>query len=87
MTPPGQEPVLLAVAEYREGELFVDQAEFAGLVLRTTHQLERIDGRTRVTYRMEITGPAADEVGPQVGPGITADWPATMAALVSRAQG
>jgi hypothetical protein len=30
---------------------------------------------------MEITGPGADDVGPQIGPGITADWPETMAAL------
>ena len=53
---------------------------------RTAHRLERLDGGgTRVTYRMEITGPAADEMGPQVGPAITADFPETMAALVALA--
>jgi uncharacterized protein YndB with AHSA1/START domain len=77
MTPAGQDPVELSVAELTEGEAFVDEARFDDLVLRTTH---RVDG-TRVTYRMEITGPGADDVGPQIGPGITADWPETMAAL------
>jgi hypothetical protein len=52
------------------------------------HRLERLDDdRTRITYRTEITGPAADELGPQVGPAITADFPETMAALVRAAGG
>ncbi|MEV7557201.1 hypothetical protein [Streptomyces sp. NPDC089795] len=33
----------------------------------------------------EITGEAADAIGPQIGPGITADWPDTMAALAESA--
>jgi hypothetical protein len=36
---------------------------------------------------MEITGDGADEAGPQIGPGITADWPETMAALARMAGG
>lgn len=86
MTPVGQEPVALVVADLVEGEMFVDEARFDGLVLRTTHLIERLGERVRVVYRMEITGPGADEIGPQVGPGITADWPETIAALVERAQ-
>lgn len=39
-----------------------------------------------MTYRLEITGPAADETGPQVGPAITADFPETIAALVRLAE-
>jgi hypothetical protein len=34
---------------------------------------------------MEITGPAADTVGPDLGPKISADFPETLAALVERA--
>ncbi|WP_164835742.1 hypothetical protein [Actinacidiphila soli] len=45
-------------------------------MLRTT-QLDA----TRVTYRTEVTGLGAD-AGPEIGPGITGDWPETMAALV-----
>ena len=41
--------------------------------VRTTHLAERLDeGRTRVTYRMEITGPAADSLVPEIGPQISA---------------
>ncbi|MFI9650454.1 polyketide cyclase [Streptomyces sp. NPDC052040] len=86
MTPPGDDPVLLRIAEAVEGELFVDEARFNGLLLRTTHRIDRIDQhRIRVVYRMEITGTGADETGPQIGPGITADWPETMASLAELA--
>ncbi|HEY3480176.1 MAG TPA: SRPBCC family protein [Streptomyces sp.] len=86
MTPGGDEPVHLVIAEATPGEGFVDEARIDGLVLRTVHRVdpgERL--RAKVTYRMEITGPGADEIGPQIGPGITADWPETMAALVALA--
>ncbi|MGW7453706.1 polyketide cyclase [Streptomyces sp. NPDC054787] len=86
MNPAGPDPVHLRIAEAVVGELFVDEARFDGLVLRTVHRLDRGERlRTRVTYRMEITGAAADEVGPQIGPAITADWPSTMDALVELA--
>jgi hypothetical protein len=35
---------------------------------------------------MEISGPAADTLGPQLGPAISADFPETLAALVARAE-
>jgi hypothetical protein len=35
---------------------------------------------------MEITGPAADALGPRIGPQITADFPQTLASLAQRAQ-
>jgi hypothetical protein len=41
--------------------------------------------RTRITYRTQITGPAVHELGPQIGPAITADFPDTMAALAQAA--
>lgn len=88
MTPPGDEPVLLRIAEAVEGELFVDEARFDALVLRTTHRIEPLgQDRIRVVYRMEISGAGSDEAGPQIGPAITADWPDTMAALARLAQG
>ncbi len=88
MTPLGDEPVVLRIAEVRENETFVDEAEFGGVVIRTMHKLERLDAeRTRITYRTEITGAAEAELGPQVGPAITADFLETMAALVRAAGG
>jgi len=87
MTPPGDDPIELHIAEARQNELFVDEARFGDLLLRTTHRIDPIGtGRVRVVYRMEITGPGADEAGAHIGPGITADWPDTMAALVELAQ-
>src|SRR5215211_5468559 len=83
MTPIGQEPIGLRIAEAVEPELFVDEADLGEIVVRTIHRVEQLeDERARVTYRMEITGPAADTVGPQVGPEISSDFPQVLAALV-----
>jgi len=87
MTPAGQNPVHLIVAEAVAHELFVDEAHFGGLLVRTVHRLDQGgQGRTRVTYRMEITGTGVGRLGPQIGPAVTSDWPETMAALVELAQ-
>jgi hypothetical protein len=87
MTPIGQEPIELRIAEADEPELFVDEADFGEVVVRTIHRVERSDGeRARVTYRMEISGPASDTLGPQIGPEISADFPEVLAALVERAE-
>jgi hypothetical protein len=87
MTPHGEEPIDLRLAEVVEPESFVDEADLGDVVVRTTHRVEPLDaGGARVTYRMEITGPAADTLGPEIGPAITADFPETLAALVARAE-
>jgi Polyketide cyclase / dehydrase and lipid transport len=88
MTPSGQEPIELRVAEAAEPELFVDEADFGEVVVRTTHRVQRVAGDgSQITYRMEITGPQADTLGPQIGPEISGDFPQTLAALVQRAEG
>ena len=87
MTPIGDEPVELRIAEAVEPELFVDEADLGEIVVRTIHHVEELDqGRRRVTYRMEITGPAADTLGPQIGPEISGDFPQVLAALIKRAE-
>ena len=87
MTPIGQEPIELRIAEAVEPERFVDEADLGEIVVRTTHRVDRLnEGRARVTYRMEITGPAGDTVGPQIGPQISGDFPQVLAALVARAE-
>jgi uncharacterized protein YndB with AHSA1/START domain len=87
MAPIGQEAIELRIAEAVEPELFVDEADFGDVLIRTTHRVERFgDERSRVTYRMEISGPAADTLGPQLGPEISGDFPETLAALVARAE-
>ena len=87
MTPIGDEPIELQIAEAVEPELFIDEADMGEIVVRTTHRVSRIDSdRAQVTYRMEISGPAADTLGPQVGPEISGDFPQTLAALVGLAE-
>jgi Polyketide cyclase / dehydrase and lipid transport len=87
MTPIGQEPIELRVAEAVEPNLFVDEADLGEIVVRTIHRVQPLDGRrVRVSYRMEITGPAAETLGPQLGPEISGDFPQTLAALVERAE-
>ena len=93
MNPGREDAVELVLADVVPGESFTDEARFGDLVLRTTHRIETAppaDGDAaprRVVYRMEITGPDADEAGPELGPQITADWPETIAALVALAEG
>jgi uncharacterized protein YndB with AHSA1/START domain len=87
MTPVGEDPIELRIAEAVEPNLFVDEAALADVVVRTIHRVERLEGdRSRVTYRMEISGPAADSVGPELGPAISGDFPETLAALVVHAE-
>ena len=87
MTPIGQEPIELQIAEAVAPDLFVDEADLGDVVVRTTHRIQRLDGeRSRITYRMEITGPAADTVGPELGPQISGDFPQVLAALAARGE-
>lgn len=88
MTPPGEGPIRMRLTEVVPGELFTDEADGGDFVVRTVHRIAPAgDGRTRITYRTEITGPAADEIGPEIGLQITADFPDVLAALVRRAEG
>ena len=87
MTPAGDDPVELRIREAVEPTMFVDEADGGDFVVRTTHRIDRMDeGRARVTYRMEISGRAADTVGPRLGPEISGDFPKTLAALVALAE-
>jgi hypothetical protein len=74
--------------EITPGRSFTDEMSAHDFVVRTVHRLEPTStGRTRIIYRTEITGPVADQVGPHLGPAITADFPEVLAALVKLAEG
>jgi hypothetical protein len=82
MTPRGQETVDLRISEAVEGQQFVDEADVGGTVVRTTHRIDPLDAdRIRIVYRLEASGPAAE----QIGPAVSADFPETLAALVEHA--
>jgi uncharacterized protein YndB with AHSA1/START domain len=88
MTPPGDDPIPMRLTEIVPGELFTDEMDGGDFVVRTVHRLApAAGGRTRITYRTEITGPAADTIGSELGPAITADFPDVLAALARVAEG
>jgi uncharacterized protein YndB with AHSA1/START domain len=91
VTPPGQEPIRMRLADIRPGESFTDEMDAGDFVVRTEHRLEPVRpaaaGLTRIIYRTEITGKAADHIGRQLGPHIAAGVPAVVAALARRAEG
>jgi alkanesulfonate monooxygenase SsuD/methylene tetrahydromethanopterin reductase-like flavin-dependent oxidoreductase (luciferase family) len=87
MRPPGDDPVELLITEANEPDSFVDAADGGDFVVTTFHRAERVDdNRTRIVYRMEITGQAADAVGPEIGPQISGDFPEVLKALKERAE-
>lgn len=88
MTPPGEDPIALRLVEIVPQQRFTDEMDAGDFVVRTVHSLEPAGARaTRVVYRTEITGPAAEQVGPQIGPAITADFPEVLAGLIKLAEG
>jgi hypothetical protein len=77
----------MRLTEVIANEVFTDQATVADVVVTTIHRLEPVStGGTRIIYRTEIIGPAADTVGAEIGPAITADFPDVLAGLVARAE-
>jgi uncharacterized protein YndB with AHSA1/START domain len=85
MTSKDGDSVELRIAEAVEPEGFVDEADLGTVTVRT--QIERTDSdRARVVYRMEIGGPEADTVGPELGPQISGDFPEVLQALAERAE-
>ncbi|GAA2271753.1 SRPBCC family protein [Nonomuraea roseoviolacea subsp. roseoviolacea] len=82
MTPQGQDEVRARITRADENDTFADETVFGEVVLRFTHTLEPFAGGTRVTHRLEVTGPGAEEIGPAVA----ADLPDAVAALVKLAE-
>ncbi|NUW41938.1 SRPBCC family protein [Nonomuraea rhodomycinica] len=82
MTPQGQDEVRARIIRADENDTFADETLFGEVVLRFTHTLEPFAGGTRVTHRLEVTGPGAGEIGPAVA----ADLPDAVAALVELAE-
>jgi len=84
----GGDTIDLKIAEAVEPEVFIDEADLGTIVVRTIHRAEAIaPGRTRIVYGMEITGPDADAMGPELGPQISGDFPQVLEALARRAEG
>ncbi|MFF2077211.1 SRPBCC family protein [Kitasatospora sp. NPDC058162] len=86
LTPKGQDELPFTLTEVEPDRRFADETAVNGLVLHFIHTLEpQEDGRTRITHRVEITGPAAPDLAPHVGPAVTAGIPATLTRLADLA--
>ena len=86
MMPKGQDPITSLILEATENQAYADQTDLSDVTLRFSHDLQPLaGGGTRVTHRLAITGPAADQLGPELGPAITEDFPEAMEALLARA--
>lgn len=87
VTPAGQDTFRSTITELTEPETYADRTVLDGLSLTFRHTLEELPtGGTRITHRLVIDGPAADQVGPELGPQITADFPEAIAGLIATAR-
>src|ERR1700751_5017167 len=86
MKPTGQDPITSVITDATENERYADETDLGDVVLRFSHTLTSLPhGGTRITHRLEITGRKAGELGPELGPAITADFPEAMQALLAYA--
>lgn len=83
MKPPGEDAFVSTLIEVREPVLFTDETVLDDTCVRVFHRIDGLpSGSSRVTYRTEIEGPAAAEIGAMV----TADFPEVLAALKQLAE-
>lgn len=86
VTPRGQDTFRSVIVELVEDRVYADRTSFGTLELTFRHTLAaRPGGGTTVTHHLTIDGPEADEVGPELGPQISGDFPAAMADLFAAA--
>ena len=87
ITPQGQEPMQSTIVELVPDATYADRTVFGDLELTFRHDLSpTTDGGTTVTHTLTIDGPGSDEVGPELGPQISGDFPVAMAELLSAAE-
>ena len=86
VTPVGQDTFRSRIIELAPNERYADETTFGDVVLTFRHVFTPSDGGTRVTHELVITGQDADEIGPGLGPEISADFPEAMAGLFALAE-
>lgn len=82
LTPRGRDVIPFTLVLVEENAVFIDETRIDDTLLTFIHRLEPgEDGGTKITHRVEISGPSADRAGPQIGPQITVGIPVTLANL------
>ncbi len=85
VTPQGQETFRSRIIELVEDQRYADETSFGDVTLTFRHILTPIEGGTRVMHELVIDGPTAGEVGPELGPQISQDFPVAMQSLFAAA--
>ena len=86
ITPQGQEPMQSTIVALVPHVTYADRTVFGDLELTFRHDLTPTAGGTTVTHTLVIDGPGSDEIGPELGPQISGDFPVAMAELLSAAE-
>ena len=81
VTPQGQDPMESTIIDLEPGRVYADQTRFSDLVLTFRHQLTPALAGGTPHPRNHGTG--ADEVGPELGPQTSGDFPVAMAELLA----
>ncbi|MGO4640908.1 polyketide cyclase [Mesorhizobium sp. 2RAF45] len=86
VTPVGQDTFESTIVDLVDNFTYADETSFGDTKLLFRHTLVPVEGGTQVTHRLEISGPSAAEVGPELGPQISGDFDASMAKLFEQAK-
>ena len=87
VTPQGQNPMTSTITELEPEAVYADETIFGELILTFRHRLTPSpDGGTEVVHQLEISGEGSDQVGPELGPQISGDFPVAMAELIEAAE-
>lgn len=85
--PVGLDPLESTITELDDQQVLAEQTDFRGLLLLLRHTLSpAADGGTRITRRLEISGPTADQQGPIAGPRISEDYPEALEEIIATAR-
>jgi Polyketide cyclase / dehydrase and lipid transport len=80
----GPVPFVFTVVE--PNARFANVSDLNGVSITFDHTLVADGNRTVITHAVTIDGPAADQVGPQMGPSMTSDIPDSMASVARLAE-
>ena len=84
----GGDEIRTKIVETTAPTCYIDETDMGDVVVRVVHEIAPLpSGSTRLTFRLEVDGPAADRLGPEIGLAISADFPAVMAKLARLAEG
>ncbi len=81
----GQDPLKYSLVEVRPKQFFADEVDLGDFTIRFEHHLSSKGPVVTLTDRVIISGPAAEVVGPDLGPKITADIPDQLNAIIELA--